>query len=46
LRAGNTIDLRGLGSRFSGLYYVTRTEHRLAPDIGYVTRFDVRRNAS
>lgn len=46
LRAGNTVDLRGLGTRFSGLYYVTKAEHRLAPDIGYVTRFDVRRNAS
>jgi uncharacterized protein len=46
LRAGNTIELRGLGTRFSGLYYVTKTEHHLAPDIGYVTRFDVRRNAS
>jgi phage protein D len=46
LRAGNTIDLRGLGTRFSGLYYVTKAEHRLAPDVGYVTRFDVRRNAS
>lgn len=46
LRAGRTIDLQGLGTRFSGLYYVTKAEHRLAPDIGYVTRFDVRRNAS
>ncbi len=46
LRAGRTIDLQGLGARFSGRYYVTRAEHRIAPDIGYVTRFDVRRNAS
>ena len=46
LRAGNTIELRGLGTRFSGLYYVTKSEHRIAPDIGYVTRFDVRRNAA
>jgi len=46
LRAGNTVDLRGLGTRFSGLYYVTKAEHRVAPDIGYITRFDVRRNAS
>ena len=46
LRAGNTIELRGLGARFSGVYYVTKSEHRIAPDIGYVTRFDVRRNAA
>lgn len=46
LRAGHTIDLRGLGTRFNGLYYVTKAEHRVAPDVGYVTRFDVRRNAS
>ncbi len=46
LRAGTTVDLSGLGTRFSGLYYVTKTEHRIAPDIGYVTRFDVRRNAA
>ena len=46
VRAGNTIDLRGLGTRFSGIYYVMKAEHRLSPEIGYVTRFDVRRNAS
>jgi phage protein D len=46
LRAGNTIELQGLGTRFSGVYYVTKAEHRFAPDIGYVTRFDVRRNAA
>jgi uncharacterized protein len=46
LQAGNTIELRGLGDRFSGAYYVIKSEHRLAPDLGYVTRFDVRRNAS
>src|SRR6266496_590387 len=32
LRAGTTVDLSGLGTRFSGLYYVTQTEHRIAPD--------------
>jgi phage protein D len=46
LRAGATIELRGLGERFSGLYYVVKAEHRFAPDIGYITRFDVQRNSS
>lgn len=46
LKAGSTIELRGLGHRFSGAYYVVKAEHRVSPDSGYVTRFDVRRNAS
>lgn len=46
LRAGATVELRGLGDRFSGLYYVVRAEHRFAPDIGYITRFGVQRNSS
>jgi uncharacterized protein len=46
LRAGATVELRGLGNRFSGLYYIVKAEHRFAPEIGYITRFDVQRNAS
>jgi uncharacterized protein len=46
LRAGSTIRLDGLGRRFSGLYYLRRTEHRFGPKSGYVTRFSVSRNSS
>jgi phage protein D len=46
LHAGVTVELRGLGPRFTGAYYVVKSEHRAGPDLGYVTRFDVRRNAS
>lgn len=46
LRAGATVELSGLGGRFSGLYYIVRAEHRFGPDVGYVTRFNVQRNAS
>ena len=44
--AGTTIRLAGLGTRFSGIYYVRRAEHRIAPKIGYVTKFHVVRNTS
>lgn len=46
LRAGITMELKGVGTRFRGVYYVEKAEHRLSPRGGYVTRFDVRRNAS
>jgi phage protein D len=46
LRAGTTIKLLGLGTRFTGAYYVRRAEHRLGPKIGYVTTFNVVRNAA
>jgi Bacteriophage probable baseplate hub protein len=46
LKAGTTIRLNGLGSRFSGIYYVRRAEHRIGPKIGYVTKFNVVRSAS
>jgi phage protein D len=45
LRAGKVIALRGLGTRFSGSYYVTRAIHRCTADRGYETRFQVRRTA-
>ncbi len=46
IRAGTTIQLKGLGKRFSGLYYVKSSEHRISPDTGYVTKFNAVRNAS
>jgi phage protein D len=46
LRAGTTVELRGLGQRFSGIYYVSKAEHVIGPAVGYVTRIEVQRNAS
>ncbi|WP_394849950.1 hypothetical protein LZC95_21155 [Pendulispora brunnea] len=42
LRAGQNIYLGGLGERFSGVYYVTETTHRIDGN-GYQTTFSVRR---
>jgi phage protein D len=42
LRPGDNVELRGLGDRFSGSYYVKKVEHTLGSS-GYVTQFDVRR---
>jgi uncharacterized protein len=44
LRTGTVVQLAGVGRRFSGHYYVTRTLHRLSPD-GYLTSFSARRGA-
>lgn len=46
IRAGTTLQIDGLGARFSGLYYVRKAEHRFGPKIGYVTKFNVCRNAA
>lgn len=46
LRAGKVIEITGLGKRFSGLYYVTSTEHKYSRSQGYSTSFTVRRNAT
>jgi phage protein D len=46
LRAGTVIEIKGLGTRFSGLYYVTSTEHCFSHSQGYTTSFTVRRNAT
>lgn len=46
LRIGRVIEIRGLGKRFSGNYYVTATNHRYATGEGYRTEFSVRRNAT
>jgi len=46
LRAGSIVKIEGLGQRFSGLYYVTASEHTYKPRTGYRTAFSVRRNAT
>ena len=44
MRPGDVVDLRGLGSRFSGDdYYVKKVEHALGGS-GYLTSFEVRRD--
>lgn len=46
LRAGKVIRIDGVGRRFSGNYYVVSALHRYDPQRGYLTHFNVRRNAS
>lgn len=42
LRAGQRVQIAGLGSRFSGAYFITDTTHTLN-DSGYTTKFNARR---
>jgi phage protein D len=42
IRAGRVLQLKGLGSRFNGRYFITRTTHGIADD-GYSTQFECRR---
>jgi phage protein D len=42
LRAGQRVRITGLGTRFSGEYFVTGTTHTIN-DSGYITKFDARR---
>ncbi len=42
LRAGQRVRIAGLGSRFSGTYFITDTTHTLN-DSGYITKFNARR---
>ena len=42
LRAGQRVRIKGVGSRFSGVYFVTETTHTIS-DAGYTTRFTARR---
>ncbi len=42
LRAGQRLKIEGVGSRFSGIYFVTETTHTIG-DSGYTTRFNARR---
>lgn len=44
LRAGCVVELKGLGPRFSGLYYVDEATHTVG-DSGYHTDFTVKRNS-
>ena len=46
VRAGKMIEITGVGKKFSGLYYVTATNHRYSPDGGYRTQFTVGRNTT
>jgi phage protein D len=46
LRAGTVVKIEGLGVRFSGLYYITSTQHCFTPRRGYRTHFSARRNAT
>lgn len=46
LRAGEVIRIEGLGTRFSGRYYVVAASHSYSPGQGYRTSFSVRRNAT
>lgn len=45
LRSGQKIKIVGLGARFSGIYFVTKTTHTLN-DSGYLTKFTARREAA
>lgn len=42
VRSGSVLEIDGLGSRFSGRYFVTGTSHAIA-DGGYQTQFECRR---
>lgn len=46
IRAGKVIEITGVGKKFSGLYYVTATNHRYLQDRGYRTQFTVGRNTT
>ena len=44
LRAKRLVTIEGVGTRFSGIYYLTRVTHTL-DDAGYLCEFEVQRNA-
>jgi uncharacterized protein len=46
LHPGQVIKIDGIGTRFSGQYYVTATSHRYSQHDAYQTHFAVRRNAA
>lgn len=46
IRAGEILSIRGVGTRFSGEYYVQTASHAYERGGGYVTHFTIRRNAS
>jgi phage protein D len=43
MRPGDNVEIKGVGKRFSGQYYVTRVEHSIGNN-GYTTSFTVRRS--
>ncbi len=45
IKAGEVIELKKLGRRFNGLYYVTSSTHTI-DDQGYTTKFRVGRNST
>jgi len=46
IRAGTVVELRGLGQRFNGLYYVVGCTHAISARRGYSTTLNVRRSAT
>jgi phage protein D len=46
LHPGQVVKIDGIGTRFSGQYYVTATSHRYTQHDAYQTHFVVRRNAA
>ncbi len=44
LKARSTVTIKGVGERYSGVYYVSHVTHSFSPD-GYVQLFKVKRNA-
>jgi len=45
LRPGKVVVIEGVGTMFSGKYYVNQTTHSYSPQGGYRTSFSVQRNA-
>ena len=43
LRAGMTVEIKGVGEKFSGPYYVTSSAHSFSFDAGYKTKFKAKR---
>lgn len=41
IKAGYTIEIKNVGARFSGKYFVTSATHVLTPEEGYQTRFNI-----
>ena len=46
LKIGKVVEVKDVGKRFSGSYYVTSTEHTYSAKGGYRTLFTARRTAS
>jgi len=43
LRAGLHVEILNVGARFSGVYFITETEHTIN-DSGYITKFKAQRD--